>query len=76
MYGVAGQPEFESKDCLPRMKIRMISIIFIRMELLNFTLTGLTEAQNVNFVFCTYMILTKVSVPSEMLELSISAFNC
>jgi len=44
VYGVAGQPEFESKDCLTRMKIGMISISFVGMELLNFTSTGLTEA--------------------------------
>jgi hypothetical protein len=68
--------EFESKDCLPRMKIRMVSIIFVGIGLLNLTSTGLTEAENVNFVFSTYVILTEVSVPSEMLEPSISLFNC
>ena len=76
MYSVVGQPEFESKDYLPRIKIRMISIIFVGVELLTFTPTDLREAENVNFVFCNYIILTKVSVPSEMHELSISVFNC
>ena len=49
---------------------------FEGMELLNFTSTVLTEAEKVNFVFCFYVILTKVSVPPEMHELSISVFNC
>jgi hypothetical protein len=58
------------------MKIRMISIIFVGVELLNLTLTGLTEAENVHFVLCRYVILAKVLFLSEIHELSISVFSC
>jgi hypothetical protein len=71
---VAGQPEFESKDCHPQMKIRMITIIlcdnyFVGMEHLNFTCTGCTEAENEHFVLYNYV------TPSENHEISVGTFN-
>jgi hypothetical protein len=60
---VAGQPQFESMDCLPQMKIRMISVIlcgnyfvFLGIEHLNFMLTSGTESENVHFVFYNFVM--------------------
>jgi hypothetical protein len=55
---VAGQPDLESKDCQPRMKIRIIFIILLKkyfagMRLLNFTPPGWTRAENIQVYICS-----------------------
>ena len=78
---LAGQPEFESKDCHPRMKIRMISIIVSdnclcrngSHKLYRVRLPTMWEC-TVHFVFCDYVTLTWVSVPPGRNELSIGSW--
>jgi hypothetical protein len=54
------------------LSFRVITI-FVEMELLNYTPTGWTELDHVNFVLCNYVILTHVSVPPDRHELSFCA---
>jgi len=87
---VAGQPEFESRDCHPQMKSRMTSIIqrdnyfcrkkaimdsFLGKEFLNFMATSWTKAENVHLVSYNYVIRTQVSASSGSLELAVSVIS-
>jgi hypothetical protein len=63
---VARQSQFESMmDCLPQMKIRMISVVLcgnfflLGLEYLNFMLTSGTESENVHFVFYNYQSINQ-----------------